>query len=81
MSDERPRPSFRDVYREQYREISSSKTSRAFRIVAPVVLLIGALIALRASVVFTIVLAALAVVCFVAALVLSRRQRRGSRSG
>jgi hypothetical protein len=39
MSQSPERPRFSEIYRQQYRQVSSSKTSRAFRWITPVVLL------------------------------------------
>lgn len=36
MSEPAGKPHFREIYREQYREVSSSKTSRAFRWITPI---------------------------------------------
>lgn len=84
MPDERPKSSFRDIYREQYRQITASQPVRyswAFRAITLAVILIGALIGTRAPVVFTIVVAVGGVVLVVASVLLGRRQRRKKGSG
>lgn len=82
MSDERPRRSFGDIYREQYRQVSSSKISRASRIIFPVGLVVAVIFGRRLpEVIWTVVLASGAG-GFVAAVLLSHWQRRrATRSG
>jgi amino acid permease len=75
MSESSGKPGFRQVYRQQYREISSSKPSRALRFITPVVVLVVAIFGFHSAVV-SIALGALAVILFAVAVVLSRRQRR-----
>jgi Flp pilus assembly protein TadB len=73
------KPGFREIYRQQYRQVSKSRTGRVFAVITPLVLLAVAVLALHAPAQPTvlIVLGALAVICFATAVVLSRRQRRG----
>ena len=81
MSQSPERPRFSEIYRQQYRQVSSSKTSRAFRWITPVVLLAVAVLAAVLghghSTVLPIILGAGAVVLLVVLIVLMRRQRRG----
>ena len=42
MSEPAGKPRLSEIYREQYREVSASKTSRAFRWITPVGLLVVA---------------------------------------
>jgi VIT1/CCC1 family predicted Fe2+/Mn2+ transporter len=69
------RPSFRRIYREQYRKDSASTTTRVFQFITPAVLLVVAIF-FRHSSVALIVFGVLAVLCFAVAIALSRRQRR-----
>lgn len=79
MSEPAGKPSFSEIYHEQYREISASKTSRAFRWIRPIVFLIIAVLAVvlgRAGhEILSIILGGAAVVLFVALIVVIRRQR------
>lgn len=76
MSEPPSRPTFGQIYRQQYRQISSSKTSRAFRIISPVVLLLCAVF-LRHSPVVSITLGAVAVLLVAGVIAWSRMQRHG----
>ena len=66
---------FKDIYREQYRQVSTSRTSQVFRFVGPVIAIAVVLLS-RHNAVLQIVFGALAVLLFVGGIVLSRRQRR-----
>jgi Flp pilus assembly protein TadB len=77
MSESPSRPTFGQIYQQQYRQVSSSKTSRAFRIISPVVLLICAVF-LRHSPVVSITLGAVAVLLVAGVIVWSRMHRHGS---
>jgi len=72
------RPTFGQIYRQQYRQVSAGKTSRAFRIIFPLTLLIVAIFV--HSLVVSIVLGALAVVLLTAVIVWSRKQSRDGRA-
>jgi hypothetical protein len=60
MSEPSSRPTFGQIYREQYRQVSSSRTSKAFRFITPLVLLIGAVM-FRHSVMVAIIMGGLAI--------------------
>jgi hypothetical protein len=79
MSDSAGKSNFRDVYREQYQEVSASKTSRVFSWIRPVALLVVAVLAVYLGHggrdVLSICLGAAAVVLFVVLIVLMRRKR------
>jgi glucose uptake protein GlcU len=79
VSESPERPRLSEIYREQYREISASKTSRAFRWITPIVLLIVAVLAVvlghGGHAILTAILGAAAVVLLVATVVLTLRQR------
>jgi Flp pilus assembly protein TadB len=77
MSKSSGRPDFEQIYRQQYRQVSASRTSRAFRIIFPLILLIGVIFA--HSLVVSIILGALAVVLLTAAIIWTRKQRRDGR--
>lgn len=68
-----PRPTFGQIYRQQYRQASSGKTSRAFRIISPVVLLIVAVFV--HSLVVSIILGGLAVLLLTVAVIWTVNQR------
>ncbi len=74
MSEPSSRPSFGQIYREQYRQVSSSRTSKAFRFISPVVLVICAVL-FRHSTVVAIILGGLAVLALVGVLIWARNQR------
>jgi Flp pilus assembly protein TadB len=78
MPERTERLSFRETYRQQYRQISASRTSRAFRIITPAVFLAVAVLTrlTHHSPVIAIVLAALAAVLLAVTIGLTRRQRR-----
>ena len=80
MSESPEKPSFRQIYREQYRKDSASKTTKAFQFITPVVFLIVALFFRRSSVAL-IILGVLAVLLIAGAIVWSRRQRRVAGNG
>lgn len=73
-------PSFRHIYQDQYREVSSNNTSRAFRIITPVVLIVVAIFA-RHSAVISIVLGALALLLIAGAVICSRSPSSSAASG
>jgi FtsH-binding integral membrane protein len=75
MSVPPERPSFRQIYLDQYRKDSASTTTRVLRITSPVGFLILAVFA-RHSPAIAIFLGVLAVVLFVVAIAWDRRQRR-----
>jgi hypothetical protein len=80
MSASPEKPSFRQIYREQYQKDSASKTTRAFQFITPAVFLIVALFARHSSVVL-IILGVLAVLLLAGAVGLSRRQRNTAGNG
>jgi hypothetical protein len=75
MSEPARRPSFSEIYRE----ISASKTSRAFRWIKPIVFLVIAVLAVvlgrGGHEILSIILGVAAVVLFVVLIVVMRRQR------
>ena len=81
MADKQPKPSFWDIYHEQYRQVSSSPFSSAgsFWIGAPAGLMVAAVLTFKTSVVYTIVLAALGAGVFVTGVVWGRRKQRPGR--
>lgn len=74
MSESPGRPTFGHIYRQQYRQASPNKTSRAFQFITPVILVICAVI-FRHSLIVAIVLAGLAVLLLAGVIMWSRRQR------
>jgi hypothetical protein len=78
MSSPPGRPTFRQTYRRQYWQVSASKTSRAFRIISPLVLLIGVIFV--HSLVVSILLGALAVGLLTAVIVWTRKHRLDDRA-
>jgi hypothetical protein len=86
MSGSPEKPRLSEIYHEQYREISASKTSRAFRWINPIVLLAVAVLAVvlgrGGHAILTIALGTVAVALLVATVVLTLRQRaRASSQG
>jgi glucose uptake protein GlcU len=79
MSEPSSRPSFGQIYRQQYREMSSSSTSKAFRVIRPLTLAICVLLGVlfHHSVVIDIILGALAVLVLAGTVIWSRTHRRG----
>ena len=79
MSEPAGKPSFSEIYHEQYREISASKTGRAFRWIRPIVFLVIAVLAVvlgrGGHEILSIILGVAAVVVFVVLIVVMRRQR------
>jgi hypothetical protein len=75
MSVPPERPSFKQIYRQQYRKDSSSTTTQAFRIITPVVFMLVAVFSRHSSVIL-IILGVLAVLLIAVAIVWGRRQRR-----
>lgn len=69
------RPSFRQIYRQQYRQVSSSRASRVSRMAFPLVFLVVAVLAHHRPVV-SIVLGALAVLLLAVVIIWSRGERR-----
>jgi Zn-dependent protease len=72
------RSRFSETYRQQYRQISGSKTSKVFRWITPLVLIAAAILGRTLShghSVLSVVLGVAAVVLIVVALVLGRRER------
>ena len=80
MSEPSGRPTFSQIYRQQYREVSSSPTSKAFRFIGPVILLICALLGVlfRHSGVIDIILGGLAVLLLAGTVIWSRAHRQGT---
>lgn len=74
MSEQPGKPTLGQVYRQQYQQVSSSKTSRAFRIISPLVLLICAIF-LRHSPAVAIILGSAAFIILAVAIIWSRRQQ------
>jgi hypothetical protein len=72
MSAPPEKPRFWQIYREEYRKVSASAATRAFRIITPAVLLIVA-IASRHSSVILIVLGVLAGLLVAGAVIWGRR--------
>jgi hypothetical protein len=76
MPESPSRPTFGQIYREQYRQVSSSRTSKAFRFITPVVLLIGAVV-FRHSVVAAIIMGGLAILILAGVVIWTRTHRQG----
>jgi Flp pilus assembly protein TadB len=74
MSEPASRPTFGQIYRQQYRQVSSSRTSRVFRFISPVVLVVCAVL-LRHSTMVAIILGGLAVLTMAGVLIWARNQR------
>ncbi len=70
------RPTFGQIYRQQYRQVSSSRTSKAFRFITPFVLLTGAVV-FRHSAVAAIILAGLAILILAGVLIWNRIHHQG----
>ena len=79
MSEPTSRPTFGQIYRRQYREVSSSPTSKNFRFMRPVILVICALLAVlfHHSAVIDIILGVLAVLLLAGTVIWSRMHRQG----
>jgi tellurite resistance protein TehA-like permease len=79
MSEPAGKPRLSEIYREQYREVSASKTSRAFRWITPVGLLVvaalGVILGRGAHDILSIILGGGALVIFAVLIVIMRRQR------
>jgi hypothetical protein len=78
MHESPNRPTFGQIYREQYRQVSSSRTSKAFRFITPVVLLIGAVV-FRHSVVAAIIMGGLAILILAGVLIWTRIHHQGEQ--
>jgi drug/metabolite transporter (DMT)-like permease len=76
MPESPSRPTFGQIYREQYRQVSSSRTSTAFRFITPVVLLIGAVV-FRHSVVAAIIMVGLAILILAGVVIWTRIHHQG----
>ena len=76
MSEPSGRPTFGQIYRQQYRQVSSSGTSKAFRFITPLVLLIGAVV-FRHSVMVAIIMGALAILILAGVVIWSRIHHQG----
>jgi hypothetical protein len=76
MSEPSGRPTFGQIYRQQYRQVSSSRTSKAFRFITPLVLLIGAVL-FRHSVVAAIIMGGLAILILAGVVIWSRIHHQG----
>jgi glucose uptake protein GlcU len=77
MPEQPGKPTLGQVYRQQYQEVSSSKTSRAFRIISPLFLLICAIF-LRHWRLAPIILGAAAVLIFAVAIILTLKRRHAN---
>jgi len=79
MSEPAGKSRFSEIYDEQYREISASRASRAFRWIRPIGFLVIAVLAVvlgrRGHEVLSIILGAATVILFLALIVVMRRQR------
>jgi hypothetical protein len=76
MSEPSSRPTFGQIYREQYRQVSSSRTSKAFRFITPLVLLIGTVM-FRHSVMVAIIMGGLAILILAGVGIWSRTHHQG----
>lgn len=76
MSEPSSRPTFGQIYRQQYRQVSSSRTSKAFRFITPLVLLIGAVV-FRHSVMVAIIMGGLAILILAGVVIWSRIPHQG----
>jgi hypothetical protein len=76
MSEPSGRPTFGQIYRQQYRQVSSSRTSKAFRFITPLVLLIGAVV-FRHSVMVAIIMGGLAILILAGVVIWSRIHHQG----
>jgi hypothetical protein len=76
MSEPSSRPTFGQIYRQQYRQVSSSRTSKAFRFITPVTLAISAVL-FRHTAVAPVILGALAVLLLAGLVIWSRIHHRG----
>jgi O-antigen/teichoic acid export membrane protein len=76
MSEPSSRPTFGQIYRQQYRQVSSSRTSKALRFISPLVLAICAVL-LRHTAVAAVILGALAVLLLAGLVIWGRIHRRG----
>jgi hypothetical protein len=76
MSEPSSRPTFGQIYRDQYRQVSSSRTSKAFRFITPLVLLIGAAV-FRHSVMVAIIMGGLAILILAGVVIWSRTHHQG----
>jgi Flp pilus assembly protein TadB len=69
------RQTFGEVYREQHREVTSSRTSKVFRVLTPLLFLAVAIGLITISSVGAVVIAVVGVALLVAAILLGRRER------
>jgi hypothetical protein len=77
MPEMRGKPTFGEIYREQYRQVSSSTTSRVSRVLAPLSLVVSAWLGVKFhTMVIPIILGAVAIVLFIVTFVVTRRRRR-----
>jgi drug/metabolite transporter (DMT)-like permease len=76
MPEPSGRPTFGQIYRQQYRQVSSSRTSKAFRFITPLVLLIGAVV-FRHSVTVAIIMGGLAILILAGVVIWSRIHHQG----
>jgi hypothetical protein len=76
MSEPSGRPTFGQIYRQQYRQVSSSRTSKALRFITPLVLLIGAVV-FRHSVMVAIIMGGLAILILAGVVIWSRIHHQG----
>ncbi len=77
MSESSGKPTLGQVYRQQYEEVSSSKTSRAFRFISPLVLLIGAVF-LRRWPMASIIMGAAAIFILAVVVIWTLRRRHAT---
>jgi Flp pilus assembly protein TadB len=79
MSEPAGKSRFSEIYDEQYREISASRTSRAFRWIRPIGFLVVAVLAVvlgrGGHEILSIILGVAVVVLFLVLIVVMRRQR------
>ena len=76
MSEPSGRPTFGQIYRQQYRQVSSSRTSKALRFITPLILLIGAVV-FRHSVMVAIIMGGLAILILAGVVIWSRIHHQG----
>ena len=79
MPESSERPSFSETYRQQYRQVSGSNTSKAFRWITPLVLLVAAVLGITVahghSAMLPVILGVAAVLLLIVAVVMGWRQR------
>lgn len=75
MSEAPEKRSLGAIYREQHREVTNSRSSRAFRIITPLILVAVAVGLIKISMVGSIVIAAVAVAGLIALGIYSARSQ------